>query len=168
MKKVSKQKFDAKVKKYSQKTIRRFFKHVKKTKRCWLWTASKMWKGYGNFRLNKKTLLRSHRFAYEIFKGRIPRNKLVCHKCDVRNCVKPQHLWLGTPELNSKDMVKKKRQSKGEDLPHSVLTVKKVKRIRREYKHNKRMTQARLAKKYHVNSSVISEIVNRISWKSVR
>lgn len=151
----------------AKKHIKRFLEHVKKTRTCWLWTASKTRKGYGYFRFTRKKLFRSHRFAYLIFKGPIPRKKLVCHKCDFPGCVNPRHLWIGTPDQNMKDMVKKHRQSKGEDVYCSTLTEKKVKKIRKLYKTRK-ITQYKLSKKYKVVQSVISEIIHKSLWKHLR
>jgi len=151
---------------FSKKDIKRFLSHVKKTRSCWIWTASKTRKGYANFRVKRK-LFRAHRFSYMIHVGRIPKGKLICHKCDFPECTNPRHLWIGTPNQNSKDMVKKKRQSMGEKVYCAILNKSKIKTIRKRYKKGN-ITQAKLAKKYKITESCISEIVNKLSWKSVK
>jgi hypothetical protein len=70
-----------------------FLSHVEKTESCWLWTASKHYKGYGLLNRQGK-VLKAHRFSYELYKGKIPAGLQVDHLCRVRNCVNPEHLEL--------------------------------------------------------------------------
>jgi hypothetical protein len=75
---------------------------------CWLWTKFVAKDGYGRLnKINGTTL--THRFAWMAYKGKIPENLCVCHKCDTRCCVNPDHLFLGTKKDNAEDMVKKGR-----------------------------------------------------------
>lgn len=60
----------------------------------------------------KAKTFRAHRYSYQVFVGEIPEGLLVCHTCDVRHCVNPEHLWLGTNQDNVDDMVKKNRNHK--------------------------------------------------------
>lgn len=75
---------------------------------CWVWMGTTTKKGYGKLMINYKTI-RAHRLAYEVFKGPIPENILVCHKCDTPACINPNHLFLGTPNDNIQDIIIKKR-----------------------------------------------------------
>ena len=91
-----------------------FFKNVKKSEGCWIWTGGLNEEGpYGNFRWLGMVCL-AHRLSYMLHFGDIQKrtdgeNVCVCHRCDVPLCVRPDHLFLGTASDNMLDMVKKKR-----------------------------------------------------------
>lgn len=93
----------------SSEDILRFEKKINKTETCWLWTATaRSPMGHGGFYFKRKTL-QAHRFAYEIWNGKIPDGLLVCHKCDNPPCVNPDHLFLGTHRDNTEDRINKGR-----------------------------------------------------------
>ncbi len=80
----------------------------KGTNQCWLWSAATVQNGYGQVRFKNKAYL-AHRASYLLYTGNIPSGMKVCHSCDNRLCVNPNHLWLGTQKDNLHDMWSKKR-----------------------------------------------------------
>lgn len=102
------------------KRIARFWNAVNKdgptqphmTTPCWEWTEG-IAKGVGYGSARMQGVNGSHRIAYTLAVGPIPAGAHVCHACDNRLCVRPDHLWLGDRRANMADMVAKGRQMKG-------------------------------------------------------
>lgn len=96
--------------KITDEQLKRFWAKVdKKTEsECWEWIAGKNSRGYGNFKLNGKTVTAS-RISWSLLNGEIFSDIFVCHSCDNPSCVNPSHLFVSDNQGNVDDMIGKKR-----------------------------------------------------------
>lgn len=147
----------------------RFFKNVKKTKTCWLWQGSKDKRGYGRFGLRHYPFL-AHRAAWELRKKqRVPRGKHVLHRCDVENCVRFAHFFLGTHDDNMRDMAKKGRAA-ATSLPEEKNPAAKLKR--RDVQKMRALRRQgwllkELAARFSVSVGHVGHITQRDNWRNV-
>lgn len=137
--------------------------------RCWVWTGCKNGPdGYGVIRADKPSVY-VHRFSYILHFGAILGDDFVCHKCDVKVCVNPAHLFLGTLQDNTADKVSKNRQLKGEQIKQARLTAKQVRDIRRRcVLGHPRHGLSAIAREYGVAVQTISFVVSGYTWKHVK
>jgi hypothetical protein len=84
----------------------RFYSRVEKAPEphgCWLYTGGTNDDGYGIFHVDGQKVY-AHRFSFIIHHGkRLPKRVLVCHRCDIRRCIREEHLFLGTAAKNARD-----------------------------------------------------------------
>ena len=163
------------------KTVeQRFLEKVAKTRKCWVWIASRV-RGYGQFRALGEH--RAHRVSYVLYRGKVPEGMKVLHRCDNPLCVNPAHLFLGTNKENSEDMVAKRRQAcgsrngsklyperlvRGEQHHQTHLTEADVLTIRKAYRKGVRgHGYDSLAKRFSVDKATIARIVKRKYWSHV-
>lgn len=135
---------------------------------CWLWTASLTTGDYGQMKgkyIGNYLSGRAHVISYVIHKGDIPEGLCVLHTCDVRQCVNPDHLWLGTKKQNTQDMINKGRKHipvvHGSRNPNATLTEEQVLLIRDDFT----LTAKKLAAIYGVSKVTIDSIRERQTWK---
>lgn len=139
---------------------------------CWLWLGAVSGAtGYGSVYLGPSEggrpgggRIAAHRLAYELSLGRTPDGALVCHRCDVRTCVNPRHLFLGTPMDNVVDMYAKSRQrhARGEGRPEHKLTEQDVREIRLSCRPHRD-----IAAQYGISAPLVSRIKSRKKWAHV-
>lgn len=139
---------------------------------CWLWAGSLDTGGYGLIlAFNGGTAKTAHRISWELHRGPIPKGIDVLHKCDTPCCVRPDHLTLGTHAENMADMVRKRRQARGDALSakvrgerngHAKLTEDDVRAIRAATGTNQD-----IASRFGVKHVVISQIRSRTRWRHV-
>lgn len=126
---------------------------------CWLWTGAMEGKGYGHFRDGRKDY-RAHHLSWEQVNGPRPKGMNMLHRCDVRNCVNPAHLFLGTQAENMKDAQRKGRTA------CRKLTDDQVREIRKELSAG--VMQKDLAPRYGVSRTVIYKINGGFSYVEVK
>lgn len=132
---------------------------------CWEWTGANKGNGYGHTSRGP-----AHRRIYELFVGAIPNGLDVCHRCDNRACVNPDHLFLGTRLENMQDCKRKGRTArgsalgnrKGENGSAAKLTWESVYQIRASSEPSKV-----LAQKYGVTNDNINRIRRNDTWKEI-
>lgn len=139
--------------------------------RCWMWTSGSDRYGYGRFSIGG-IKYKSHRIAWLITNGAIPESTdhhgiCVCHRCDNRICVNPDHLFLGTNADNIRDRDSKGRISRGDAHYAAKLRSSDILSIRSRYSVG-RITMMSLALEFGVSSQTIGKIINRRIWKHIK
>jgi hypothetical protein len=149
--------------------VERFWKHVspEPTSGCWLWGGPMDAYGYGTLSSGGATAngakhLKAHRFSYGMLKGEIPFGLHVCHRCDNRLCVNPDHLFLGTNHDNLADMRRKGRHIKGHRCSRAKLDEAAVVRMRQATG-----THTAVAKQFGVSVATASRVRRGLWWKHV-
>ena len=143
-----------------------YYVEKKSVDECWLWKGALQSRGYGIFTSQGQREY-AHRFSFMLHHHRlIPEGLYVCHHCDNKKCVNPKHLFLGTPQDNSNDMVAKERQSRGSQKPRAKLTEIDVLEMRRLY-HTGSFTYEQLSQLFGVSNSHAWSCVNRRFWKHI-
>lgn len=137
---------------------------------CWLFTGSWDSDGYGRIRvLRPRTkMMFAHRAAWLCHHGEVPAGMLVCHRCDVRACVNPDHLFLGTNDENMRDMAVKGRAASGRRVHGAKLTDEAVAEIRMlRARGGNAWSSREQAKRFGVTQTTINRIAAGFYWSHV-
>lgn len=119
---------------------------------CWPWLGART-NDYGKVNIDGKTRY-AHQVAFELNSGHAARLDNVCHKCDVRWCCNPRHLFDGTFRDNTKDAAVKLR------LTHK-LTTEQARRAR-----NAKLGEfGKLAREFGVSVQAVSATAHGKNWK---
>ena len=177
----------------SRPTIeQKFWSRVKKSNGCWEWIGLILNTGYGQISWKGKDWS-AHRVAWILTNGEIPPGLYICHKCDNRKCVRPDHLFAGTQRENIDDMVAKGRSLKGDRNParrhpermprgeNHGLRKNPMRAARGTKNGNSRLSEAdvlslradrklgltydALASKYEIDRTTVMQIARRITWR---
>lgn len=157
--------------------------HAPEIGQCWIWMAGRFKAGYGQFRFGGKPTT-SHRVSWMITRNRsaVPIGYFILHACDRRECVRPDHLWIGTAAANNRDMDEKGRRRaasglssgrythpektpRGEGHHRAKLTETQVREIRRRAGLGE--TKTPLAREFGVDQRSVRKIITRETWKHV-
>lgn len=122
---------------------------------CWEWKSLPHKSGYATVHSSKWRMGENyaHRLSYRVFKGEITEGLHICHTCDNRVCVNPDHLWEGTDLENAVDSAKKDRKA-------VKLTASDVPQIR-DLIASGIYSLTKIASIYGINRSNVSRIKSR-------
>lgn len=150
---------------------------------CWLWTGTVNGAGYGTIGLGSKEQGKGfvHRVSYEHHVEPIPAGMVICHRCDVKLCVNPAHLFVGTQADNMHDAQAKGRIRKGERWAtparlagackgerhgNAKLTEADILEMFRLF-HEEGLNKTQIAKRFSVTREMARNIINRRNWSHV-
>ena len=136
---------------------------------CWIWTGAISRDGYGKVGVRLATgchnIIPAHRASWQVHNGLIPAGMWVLHHCDVRCCVNPGHLYIGTARDNSNDTLTRRGRigapSPGIRNGAAKLTPEIASRIRSLYPAH---SQDALALMFRVGQSTISRVIRERVW----
>ena len=136
----------------------RFDFYVDKSGECWIWTGATFNGRYGAFGVGNRKTVGAHRYAFEREHGPLAAGLFVCHTCDNPRCVRPAHLFAGTPRDNTTDMVNKgrlkvavgMRHYKAKITPEEITMIKDLAGT---------LSQAEIGRRFGINQSHVCRIL---------
>ena len=148
----------------------RLDRRLDKSGDCWLWTGCMTSHGYGKIRPCAGEQISTHRAAWQLANGPIPKDMCVLHECDTPLCCNPAHLHLGTQQDNLQEMRERGRwragRALGESNAHAKLTESQVRAIRGRWGTGD-VSQSELAREHDVSRQAICYIVHRDTWRHI-
>ncbi len=135
---------------------------VEKTEGCWIWKERRPVEYYGRFSINGK-IWSAHRLSWTLTFGPIPEGLYVCHHCDNKRCVRPDHLFLGTCADNVADMHRKGRNAmlRGTQVGRCKLSEETVHLVRAT---SGLINHTELATRLGICSAQVGRIRRKVSW----
>lgn len=129
---------------------------------CWLWGGAQK-NGYGHIIMPGGKTTSTHRAMYQAVRGEIPEGLCVCHRCDVRACVNPDHLWLGTHADNAADKEAKGPKPKVERNCKAKMSEADVVELRAL--RSEGVSLKDIAKRFGVTSATAGKAARGDTWK---
>lgn len=155
---------------YNHKAVKRFNDNIVKTENgCIEWTSYKDKDGYGRMTVctgGSNQEIKSHRYALGLHLGKIISPEInVCHKCDNRACVNPDHLFEGSQSDNIQDMIAKGRKAtiKSIEVKNAKLTENDVLNIR-----NNNLSINEIHEQYNMSKTRAWKVKNGKTYKDVK
>lgn len=128
---------------------------------CWIWMGATTNAGYGKISVSGKLQL-THRAAYLAASGVIDDSLMVCHVCDVRSCVNPNHLYQGTQRQNVADAINRMKFAFGGKNGQSKLTEENVLEIRKMLANGGKIFE--IAEHFKVGRHCIMDVKTSKRW----
>lgn len=135
----------------------RIFSMSERNGDCLLYKGRLSNKGYVCVRVMGR-MDKGHRVVYSLFRGPINRGLHVLHSCDVRHCVNPEHLYVGTNSRNIEDKTSRDRSGK-------KLRIADAREIKRLFSFG--MSNKEIASMFGINPSNVSRIRTGERWAHV-
>lgn len=149
---------------YDQHALERLCDKLEEVDGCYEYQGAITDNGYG-FIWYKGRNHYAHRIAWLIENGEIPQGMLVLHECDNRRCVRVKHLFLGTHQDNTSDMIAKGRQVIACGEAKSAFKESTIRLIKQELKAG--ITQREIGRRYGMTRENVSAIARGLSWRHV-
>lgn len=132
---------------------------------CWNCFSHPLLEGYPRMKHNKKNISVG-KYMYLKYKGVVPKDLCICHTCDNRLCINPDHLWVGTRADNNRDKMEKGRHvgSPGIRNGRAILTEEQVIIIR---SMKGQYTAHYIAEMFGVKSVTISKLLQGKTWRHI-
>jgi len=131
---------------------------------CWLWTGALLSpNGYGVFRLSVGKNMTAHRYSCELAHGTPEEGECALHKCDVKSCVNPDHLYWGSVKDNTRDAIERGQWAIAGEAHHmAVLTDATAMEV---FVSN--APPRLLAPQYGVSEAAIRAVKTRRTWRHI-
>ncbi len=130
---------------------------------CWIWQGTLNRNGYGKFSAAHGVMRLAHRISWLLHRGDIPKGMCVLHTCDVKPCVNPNHLRIGTVRENAVEAVERGfwGNTRGERNGNAKLIEDDVIKIRQIGD----LSNREIARRFGVRACAIDRIKNGTTWK---